>query len=88
MARLQEDLVPEVVLEDAAQDVHGEVGACVPHVACVVHRRPARVPGHLVRGRGRGRVRGRGRGGGRGGVGAHAHLVAFFGHEELFLARE
>ena len=48
MAHLQEDLVPEVVLEQATQDVHGEVGPRMAHVARVVHRGAARVPAHLV----------------------------------------
>ena len=61
MARLHEDLVAEVVLEETAQDVHGQVGTRVAHVAGVVHGRAASIP---------------------------AHLVAFFGHEELLLARE
>ena len=48
MAHLQEDLVPEVVLEQTTQDIHREVGPRMAHVARVVHRGAARVPAHLV----------------------------------------
>ena len=43
------DIVPEVVGHDAPENIEGDVGSGVAHVAVVVHGGAARVPGHLVR---------------------------------------
>lgn len=44
----EKNVVPKVVLQHPAQDVKGQVVACMPKVCTVIHSWPARVPSDLL----------------------------------------